>query len=74
MHLFLLRVHFYFFQRTGSLKSCIKQPQSYLKSKKKKKKKIQIKFILENLFYVVFIGKLQKLHLFKSSRPEILYK
>ena len=48
----------------------IKQPQSYLKSQK-----IEIKFNLEILFYTVFIGKLQatKLHLFKSSHPEMFY-
>ena len=41
MCLFLLRIYFYLFspQRTGSLKSCIKPPQSYLKSQK-----IEIKF------------------------------
>ena len=47
MCLFLLRIYFYLFfpQRTGSLKSCIKQPQSYLKSQK-----IEIKFNLEIIF------------------------
>ena len=69
MRLFLLRIYFYFFQRTGFLKSCIKQPQSYLKSQK-----MEIKFNLEILFYTVFIGKLQKSHLFKSSRPKIFNK
>ena len=69
MRLFLLRIYFYFFQRIGPLKSCRKQPQSYLKSQK-----MEIKFNLEILFYTVFIGKLQKLHLFKSSRPEMFCK
>ena len=59
----------FFFQRTDSLKSCLKQPQSYLK-----RQKIEIKVNLEILFYTVFIGKLEKLHLFKSSSPEMLYK
>ena len=67
--LLFLRIYFYFFQQTDSLKSCIKQPQSFLKSQK-----IEIRLNLEILFYTVFIGKLQKLHLFKSSRPEIFYK
>ena len=69
MSLFLLRIYFCFFQRTDSLISCIKQSQSYLKSQK-----IEIKFNLEILFYTVFIGKLQKVHLFKSSRPTMFYK
>ena len=62
-HLFL------FFQQTDSLKSCIKHPQSYLKSHQ-----TEINFNLEILFYRVFIGKLQKKHLFKSSCLEIICK
>ena len=54
MRLFVFRIYFYFFQRTDSLKSYIKQPQSYLKCPK-----IEIKFNLEILFYTVFLGKLQ---------------
>ena len=46
--------HFFFLQQTDSLKSCIKQSQSYLKSQK-----IEIKSNLEILFYTVFVGKLQ---------------
>ena len=69
MRLFLLLICFYFFQETNSLKPYIKQPQSYLK-----RQKIEIKLNLEILSYAVFIGKLQKLHLFKSSRPEMFCK
>ena len=58
-----------FFQRTDSVKSCIKHPQSYLKNHE-----IEIKSNLETLFHTVFIGKLQKIHLFKSSCPEMFYK
>ena len=65
MRLFLPRINFCFFQRAESLKSCIKQPQLYLKSYN-----IEIKFNLEILFYTIFICKLQKIHFFKSSRPE----
>ena len=46
MHLFLLRIYFYFFQQTDPLKCCIKQPQSHLKNQK-----IEIKFTLKILFY-----------------------
>ena len=60
---FLPRVYFYW---TNSLKSCIKQPQLYLK-----RQKLEIKFNLEILFYTVFIGKLPK---FRSSCREMLYK
>ena len=60
---------FVFFQRTDSLEPCIRQPQAYLKSQK-----TEIKFNSEISFYTVFIGKLQKLYLFKSSRPEMFYK
>ena len=67
MRLYLLRIYFYFFQRTDSLECYIKQPQSYLKNQK-----IEIKFVLKILLYTVFISKLQKLHLFKRSHPEIL--
>ena len=50
MHLFLLRVYFFFlFQRTLSLKSCIKQPKSYLKSKK-----IEIRFI-RSFYFMQFL-------------------
>ena len=44
MRLFLLRVHFYFFQYNEFLKSCLKQPQLYLKSQR-----IEIKFSLKIL-------------------------
>ena len=57
------------FYRNQSLKSCIKQPQSYLKCQK-----IKIKVLWKILFYSVFIGKPQKLHLFKSSPPKMFCK
>ena len=70
MHLFLLWIYFlFFFQQTDSLYSSIKQPQSYLKSQK-----IEITFNLEILFYIVFIDTIEKVHLFKSSLPEMFYK
>ena len=59
----------FFFQQTDSLYSSIKQPQSYLKSQK-----IEITFNLEILFYIVFIDTIEKVHLFKSSLPEMFYK
>ena len=40
-------------EQSDSLKSWLKQPQSYLKSQK-----IEIEFNLEILFYAVFVGKL----------------
>ena len=58
---------FFFFQWTDSLKSCIKQTQSYLKSQK-----IKNKFNLEILCNTVFIGKLQKLHFQKQLPGEVL--
>ena len=58
------RLFIFFFNELTTLKSCIKQPHSCLKTQK-----IEIKFNLEISFYTVFIGKLQNLHLFKSSRP-----
>ena len=57
MRLYLLRIYFYFFERTDLLKSCIKQPQSYLKTQE-----IEIKFNLKILFYAAFVGELQKLY------------
>ena len=56
-------------EQSDSLKSWLKQPQSYLKSQK-----IEIEFNLEILFYVVFVGKLKKLHLFKSRCLEMFCK
>ena len=69
MRLFLLLIYFCYFQQTDSFKPYIKQPQSYLKSQK-----IEIKLNLEILSEAVVIGTLQKLHLFKSSRPEMFCK
>ena len=69
MHQFLLLIYLYFFQWTDSHKSCIKLHKSYLNSQK-----IEIKFNLEILFYAVFIGKLQDIHLFKNSHSEMFCK
>ena len=54
---------FFFFLRNDSLKSCIMLPQLYLKSQKK-----GIKFVLKILCYIVFIVKLQRLHLIQEVR------
>ena len=64
MRLFLLRIYFYFFQRTDSLECCVQQPQSYLKNQK-----IEIKFVLKNFILYSIISKLQKLHLLKAWFP-----
>ena len=77
MRINLLRVYFcFFFRWSDSLKFWIKQPQSYLKNQNNNNnnKNNNNNNNLEILFYRVLVGKLQKLHLFKSSRPGMFYK
>ena len=69
MRINLLRVYFCFFFSVKWLPQILNKATSIISKKPKKKKNNS-----EILFYAVLVGKLQKLHLFKSSRPGMFYK
>ena len=68
MRLFLLCIYFYFSSTNWHPQILYKATSIIPKSQK-----IEINFYLDILFYAVFIGKLQKSHLFQCSRQEMFY-